>query len=153
MRGKLIEAKSFADGIRITPAHAGKTGMPANLHSQVTDHPRACGENMRVAMPPHGLKGSPPRMRGKLAQCAPETCENRITPAHAGKTTFAILPFTDSMDHPRACGENYVRENGRIRLPGSPPRMRGKHYLFILFYRDPGITPAHAGKTIIAVCR
>ena len=25
MRGKLIEAKSFVDGIRITPAHAGKT--------------------------------------------------------------------------------------------------------------------------------
>ena len=30
---------------------------------------------------------------------------------------------------------------------GSPPQVRGKHYLFILFYRDPGITPAGAGKT------
>ena len=29
--------------------------------------------------------------------------------------------------------------------------MRGKHYLFILFYRDPGITPAGAGKTLSSI--
>ena len=52
-------------------------------------------------------------------------------------------------DHPRACGE-------KPRLPvimdvalGSPPRMRGKDQGFIVQITCKGITPAHAGKSVM----
>ena len=65
MRGKLIEAKSFVDGIRITPADAGKTFKVAEIAKAFKDHPRGCGENWSNDQYTTNLTGSPPRMRGK----------------------------------------------------------------------------------------
>ena len=49
--------------------------------------------------------GSPPRMRGKVANIGIGFVGCGITPAYAGKsTTMAGLPFS-SWDHPRVCGE------------------------------------------------
>ena len=31
-------------------------------------------------------------------------------------------------DHPRACGENARGSGKALIVPGSPPRMRGKHF-------------------------
>ena len=89
MRGKPLQAVVTKDAERITPADAGKTPSGARLILPLRDHPRGCGENITAPDELGNVLGSPPRMRGKLAQCAPETCENRITPADAGKT-FAL---------------------------------------------------------------
>ena len=87
-------------------------------------------------------------MRGKLLVDDARLLRAGITPAHAGKTIPHIRGARHEGDHPRACGENNIFPLQRTRIPGSPPRMRGKHligshkvYLF-------GITPAHAGKTL-----
>ena len=86
MRGKLKYEGLFARGVRITPAHAGKTQCATPVPWRREDHPRACGENPTgiVAFPP--VQGSPPRMRGKPSVMLIESLIIGITPAHAGKT-------------------------------------------------------------------
>ena len=68
MRGKLGRNPDIQHLRRITPAHAGKTVLPVAPIRRITDHPRACGENSWPRIRCHNLNGSPPRMRGKLAQ-------------------------------------------------------------------------------------
>ena len=94
--------------------------------------------------------GSPPRMRGKLADGLGEAYTGRITPAHAGKTRFESATKYYPTDHPRACGENTTTVIVIPERSGSPPRMRGKprkHVRADILCR---ITPAHAGKTSTA---
>ena len=65
MRGKLSILINKIKLIRITPAHAGKTGI-SEFRGQIwTDHPRACGENFPISRNAVAGGGSPPRMRGK----------------------------------------------------------------------------------------
>ena len=50
----------------------------------------------------------------------------RITPAYAGKSTFAELLDVILGDHPRVCGEKHFVAYIPSSWKGSPPRMRGK---------------------------
>ena len=65
MRGKRKEVSHGRKGIRITPAHAGKTRTFASSPLSQPDHPRACGENRSRGGAFQFILGSPPRMRGK----------------------------------------------------------------------------------------
>ena len=67
MRGKLAGVLGGVAEVRITPAHAGKTSRRRSCSRPAADHPRACGENGRVAFDRGDRAGSPPRMRGKLS--------------------------------------------------------------------------------------
>ena len=86
MRGKRHPMFEFLRELRITPAHAGKTWVPAPKVGAFTDHPRACGENMPKSSVESASRGSPPRMRGKHFRELLLLRRERITPAHAGKT-------------------------------------------------------------------
>ena len=66
MRGKLVDIVVWVVGLRITPAHAGKTTPVMPEAVTTADHPRACGENVAVVGTSADDAGSPPRMRGKL---------------------------------------------------------------------------------------
>ena len=72
---------------------------------------------------------------------------NGITPADAGKTCYAHAVRPPSWDHPRGCGENLQIVAQAALMPGSPPRMRGKHRLATAGLQSTRITPADAGKT------
>ena len=87
-------------------------------------------------------------MRGKRKQNPTVQEVVGITPAHAGKTSNETWLRKLSRDHPRACGENFIRHFLAKILPGSPPRMRGKHSESTGRLCGARITPAHAGKTI-----
>ena len=126
MRGKLSRNFRFFACRRITPAHAGKTLRLAMACAIRADHPRACGENRFSRHASSIAYGSPPRMRGKPRGEIRQTMQQRITPAHAGKTCRCHIQFRQSPDHPRACGENTKVETGSGSYSGSPPRMRGK---------------------------
>ena len=92
-------------------------------------------------------------MRGKLARKIAGYARSRITPADAGKTYLQAIIFCVTWDHPRGCGENkFCPARQRLRL-GSPPRMRGKPHSLCNFGESFRITPADAGKTIVAVNR
>ena len=147
MRGKRPRPVSAAESPRITPAHAGKTCAFMSMKSLYADHPRACGENAKGGQQLTPDSGSPPRMRGKpsLEEC--RIIEQRITPAHAGKTAGRCGRESSRTDHPRACGENDILLMTAFWLCGSPPRMRGKRLPLRFSSCAARITPAHAGKT------
>ena len=65
-------------------------------------------------------------MRGKVKDLGGTMPEDRITPAHAGKSFHAGALAVAAGDHPRACGEKLILISRNLRKFGSPPRMRGK---------------------------
>ena len=111
---------------RITPACAGKS-FPENCPDfEEEDHPRVCGEKRRPGRRCRRLKGSPPRVRGKVNASGIIALDVRITPACAGKSKGCAAPAAAVQDHPRVCGEKFpLLRLTRCRL-GSPPRVRGK---------------------------
>ena len=148
MRGKPLFRLDKNCCAGITPAHAGKTWASPSKSRIFRDHPRACGENLYLLLLLYLLLGSPPRMRGKPGLLLCPHQKEGITPAHAGKTSTAGRGLPRPTDHPRACGENAMVVSASAPRRGSPPRMRGKLRGQDRGESSPGITPAHAGKTI-----
>ena len=150
MRGKPSVFAYGGSQYRITPADAGKTLKHTAPRYRAEDHPRGCGENLPDFKFSGDVKGSPPRMRGKLPSSIASSILYRITPADAGKT--ALMPDGGAVkwDHPRGCGENKSKNGKKKRTRGSPPRMRGKLGVNQSHCRFPWITPADAGKTMKA---
>ena len=148
MRGKRGEDEQRGCLYGITPAHAGKTALLCDTARRYRDHPRACGENSSSRASGRPEAGSPPRMRGKRGNLVVRVTHQGITPAHAGKTYDISKGSRVNRDHPRACGENpRLLAMHNIGM-GSPPRMRGKHVMYLDIRHGLGITPAHAGKTL-----
>ena len=77
----------------------------------------------------------------------------RLIPAHAGKTPMARLSPPCSRAHPRSRGENDALLDRRRRRGGSSPLTRGKLDFHDLFSLVIGLIPAHAGKTTRATAR
>ena len=127
-RGKGQRLKHNPVMLRITPAHAGKSGHSFEYNFVEWDHPRTRGEKQARTRPEPHRAGSPPHTRGKdsLAQMA--KTKGGITPAHAGKSTTADI-----------CDNHGL---------GSPPHTRGKGRLFWSLCQSQRITPAHAGKRV-----
>ena len=72
--------------------------------------------------------------------------EARITPAWAGKRSWAAAVARGHPDHPRMGGEKAPAAGHCSTDTGSPPRRRGKDIPIQLEGTAPGITPAWAGK-------
>ena len=87
MRGKVhmpVRQQRFPG---ITPAYAGKSMNVPAMKLSTWDHPRVCGEKVFHLSAVSFLKGSPPRMRGKVASADVNPTGTRITPAYAGKSS------------------------------------------------------------------
>ena len=145
-RGKVAAVQAVQQGVGITPAWAGKRELePAHLCND-GDHPRVGGEKACMAVPPGSSLGSPPRGRGKDAQAQQGAAGAGITPAWAGKSSALLSCAKACEDHPRVGGEKLGFAPVKLRLPGSPPRGRGKVLNFNGISSPPRITPAWAGK-------
>ena len=86
-------------------------------------------------------------MRGKRRLPQQILRRLRIIPAHAGQTRPGTRPASRWSDHPRACGANVAVPVTLIMVPGSSPRMRGKHMHMDMSSIAARIIPAHAGQT------
>ena len=149
MRGKVTEILDYLDGLRITPAYAGKSRAGQATQVRVRDHPRVCGEKQGVPAVAGRNLGSPPRMRGKVLPLLHSPHPPGITPACAGKRLRIGVRYAQRKDHPRVCGEKRQGNMNKEVKVGSPPRMRGKashHEVCVLVL---GITPAYAGKRLL----
>ena len=146
MRGKADDLGEEIAADRITPAYAGKSSHFVRRIISPWDHPRLCGEKVKVTSSEIVQPGSPPPMRGKDSSPRVVVARVRITPAYAGKSCCRISFFLRIGDHPRLCGEKSVAGLLVVALAGSPPPMRGKVYLLIFLFLCFGITPAYAGK-------
>ena len=93
-------------------------------------------------------RGSPPRVRGKLADFSELFHAVRITPACAGKTLVRLSLSTRIKDHPRVCGENTNGLDEYIEGKGSPPRVRGKQTCLIVWFGQIKDHPRVCGENI-----
>ena len=147
MRGKRPAIPHLLTRWGLIPAHAGKTADSQPRPPSPPAHPRACGENKGVAVLGKGMKGSSPRMRGKLSTSLRAGKAGRLIPAHAGKTAHLASGDAPAPAHPRACGENLKFGSVGSEMEGSSPRMRGKPIGSASTAGMPRLIPAHAGKT------
>ena len=85
VRGKECCGVAFFFLSRITPAYAGKRLLPCCFWRLYRDHPRVCGEKALACSFCSGVRGSPPRMRGKVDLRLEVVRVLGITPAYAGK--------------------------------------------------------------------
>ena len=126
MRGKAGYNSRHYDQYRITPAYAGKSTSFRKLPCSCQDHPRLCGEKVRLNAAVSANLGSPPPMRGKAVSRPSPPTRYRITPAYAGKSSRPQKITELTEDHPRLCGEKLYWLTISEKPPGSPPPMRGK---------------------------
>ena len=147
VRGKRRHDERTGSSRRITPAGAGKTPVADTRRGGHGDHPRRCGENAATVASAFADAGSPPQVRGKLDAGFNKLIGKGITPAGAGKTCSARHRAGQNRDHPRRCGENVVKTENKIVVPGSPPQVRGKRRIPDIRAAFHRITPAGAGKT------
>ena len=151
VRGKVSSQTAFDNDIRITPACAGKSGVPIICAPCVGDHPRVCGEKTIARQRKSRQMGSPPRVRGKGSARFQQRLLRCITPACAGKSRSPSRSGRPRRDHPRVCGEKASELPPSIVVKGSPPRVRGKGTHLLAVFADGRITPACAGKSTCTV--
>ena len=96
--------------------------------------------------------GSPPHGRGKVVVSWNLRLFPGITPAWAGKRSWAAAVARGHPDHPRAGGEKSEEIPAGSTCEGSPPRGRGKVAGDEIPGDVLGITPAQAGKSKLALC-
>ena len=85
-RGKHQDLGYRCDGLRLIPAHAGKTSTRRTRTSAPAAHPRSRGENRVLKPGGYMLAGSSPLTRGKPREVLKIEVAARLIPAHAGKT-------------------------------------------------------------------
>ena len=147
VRGKGADEQGVGGVAGITPAYAGKRVRCSQQALPCTDHPRMCGEKSATYSPFSHKIGSPPHVRGKDFDGDIGSIHIRITPACAGKRRCKAAFCAWFWDHPRMCGEKYLRIAVFVLLLGSPPHVRGKASFFGCSRPGDGITPACAGKS------
>ena len=146
-RGKRHPVVQVQAGVRLIPAHAGKTRPPGDGRTGPAAHPRSRGENVAYSDVRSVHAGSSPLTRGKQGHLVTHGFTVRLIPAHAGKTGGMMLKGCDWPAHPRSRGENCAADQAGRGPAGSSPLTRGKPRV------GPGpavpnrLIPAHAGKT------
>ena len=151
VRGKLLQHVPAHAVRRIIPARAGQTAPYWPPWPWRPDHPRACGANGVDCGGHFVLSGSSPRVRGKQPVGVNYHYRQRIIPARAGQTSFAVRCAEVMSDHPRACGANDLSFTDLRGADGSSPRVRGKLLHGRLLRRQRRIIPARAGQTSACV--
>ena len=134
---------------RNIPAHAGKTAAYRAGVPELTEHPRARGENWTWIPQKPGARGTSPRTRGKLVAFTHPIPGLRNIPAHAGKTSVSSAKPPATGEHPRARGENPRCCRRGANRSGTSPRTRGKLLHHPNGPQQARNIPAHAGKTAV----
>ena len=126
VRGKRAAPRMRCDSAGLIPACAGKTEGTRSSRRNGRAHPRVCGENQLGRRGRGSIRGSSPRVRGKLLHNQCQGCGLRLIPACAGKTSLRGRNSNGTRAHPRVCGENSRVLKVEYSPEGSSPRVRGK---------------------------
>ena len=149
-RGKRVRVKKESPHVRLIPAHAGKTRARRCLSVTSTAHPRSRGENTTARWQGAHNVGSSPLTRGKRRLPGTAGFDERLIPAHAGKTTRASTRPSMIAAHPRSRGENVEGCFDAVLEAGSSPLTRGKRLREQAQQARRRLIPAHAGKTALS---
>ena len=146
-RGKHQDLGYRCDGLRLIPAHAGKTDSRSLAIFDTPAHPRSRGENRVLKPGGYMLAGSSPLTRGKPVVTHADGHTTGLIPAHAGKTATPSAASAATTAHPRSRGENFQRCLTACQMLGSSPLTRGKPREVLKIEVAARLIPAHAGKT------
>ncbi len=149
MRGTAARKCEAFFRLGITPAHAGNSLVLESQFPVNQDHPRTCGEQGAAAQRTVRDEGSPPHMRGTGVLYRSFEFPLGITPAHAGNSDGTEYELRRHTDHPRTCGEQTICDWLTDGTTGSPPHMRGTASDSFKHTLEVGITPAHAGNSVM----
>ena len=147
-RGKHDSGRTRRPGLRLIPAHAGKTGATRTGPNPRGAHPRSRGENWLLVAVSVGVEGSSPLTRGKPSTSRGYAPPRRLIPAHAGKTPVRTGRRRRGGAHPRSRGENSMLKDRLRYEDGSSPLTRGKQGDAGRVGAHRRLIPAHAGKTL-----
>ena len=137
--------------MRIIPAYAGSTRSGCGTRFSGWDHPRIRGEHMSIGFRPDPDGGSSPHTRGARRRRRGCRRGSRIIPAYAGSTISWSSHPPEAADHPRIRGEHDSLSMEKFRARGSSPHTRGARCRAANPGPDPGIIPAYAGSTVLAL--
>ena len=98
-------------------------------------------------------QGSSPLTRGKHDGGARVFRQERLIPAHAGKTLEGDPVGWIGKAHPRSRGENFLIVEVTEKMDGSSPLTRGKPHARGRPGNQRRLIPAHAGKTRAAAIK
>ena len=106
-----------------------------------------CGEHEKILLYGDAIPGSSPHVRGARGRTSFPSRFQGIIPACAGSTGRGSCAWCPPRDHPRMCGEHFIRLAYCNAFSGSSPHVRGAHDVLRLSAVNPGIIPACAGST------
>ena len=147
-RGKPLAALVLPTLARLIPAHAGKTAKWLRSLIRFPAHPCSRGENQGPASGVDHDSGSSPLTRGKRTGRRRGRSQQRLIPAHAGKTPCRARARSCVSAHPQSHGENASAGVVGFAAAGSSPLTRGKRRPVRVFAVLARLIPAHAGKTM-----
>ena len=152
LRGTDQDAITDPRVVRFIPAPAGNSYDADWEDSPISVHPRACGEQHRIAGKLRSGDGSSPRLRGTEYRSVRQGRVGRFIPAPAGNSKCDRSVNSPTTVHPRACGEQEIPLRAVSRRYGSSPRLRGT----VLPLDHPVMTrrfiPAPAGNSPTRSC-
>ena len=125
MRGQAEVCVVVGEEDGITPACAGTRTVEYHVSPRDEDHPRVCGDKQRRQRTDGFHRGSPPRVRGQVANEHVRNMRNRITPACAGTSNLETARRLYPEDHPRVCGDKLHFRCCRWRGSGITPACAG----------------------------
>ena len=125
VRGARLAGDLPVDCRGIIPACAGSTYPEDDEAGFQRDHPRMCGEHIRVSSRALSSLGSSPHVRGARPRQQPGIRPNGIIPACAGSTLSRPTRWRQARDHPRMCGEHFQPFTAVHGFRGSSPHVRG----------------------------
>ena len=142
----------------LIPASAGQTSGPPGPADASTAHPRECGADPRLGHARQGLRGSSPRVRGRLWLSVLMRKRKGLIPASAGQTRSQSACPAPCGAHPRECGADRPGWVDCQIRPGSSPRVRGRPLGGAASKARERLIPASAGQTPVwprslLVCR
>ena len=125
LRGTSVAASAGYHDTRFIPAPAGNIFIFWFWFSDLSVHPRACGEHTLYRRRLLKTIGSSPRLRGTFSCSFRDWKIKRFIPAPAGNICRLESQLKHHPVHPRACGEHPRRVYFVYGDSGSSPRLRG----------------------------
>ena len=146
-RGLPANAAATTLHLRIIPARAGFTVLPAEWVPPARDHPRSRGVYRPAQADEIRRAGSSPLARGLQVGAGDSPRRGRIIPARAGFTHHDHHHDRRREDHPRSRGVYPSCPTPRVPPEGSSPLARGLRPGRVRAWLAIGIIPARAGFT------
>ncbi len=146
VRGDRIRGASGDRRPGLIPACAGRPSTPCRRIERCGAHPRVCGATTDLEQAGHDLWGSSPRVRGDRPSVNVHFPAPGLIPACAGRPFRIHRADNPGKAHPRVCGATDVRDQLKMAVEGSSPRVRGDPLPVNTGSGSEGLIPACAGR-------